>query len=171
MRLLSLFCLSFLLIGISAAQDTNFPAGPQYLLTGSPLLARPVATPSMSLDTPLPPVQSFPEEEQTISVESAVTSSEPSAQINPEPSLQVNLLPIFYGYSAPGTIELASSELPSELPESITDGGVTSLISVQSLLQQGYGIPLGDTAAFWKAHKPHAPRVFTNADVERLHGS
>jgi len=24
---------------------------------------------------------------------------------------------------------------------------------------------------FWRTHKSHAPRVYTNADVERLHGS
>lgn len=167
MRLACFACSCFLLIGISAAQDTDFPAGPQYLLTGSPLFAQSVATPSRSLDAPLPPVVTFPEDEQAPATEPGATNSEPSAQINVEPALQANLLPIFYGYTAPGSIE----ELPGELPESITDGGVTSLITAQSLEQQGYGVPLGDTAAFWKAHKPRAPRIFTNADVERLHGS
>jgi hypothetical protein len=35
----------------------------------------------------------------------------------------------------------------------------------------GGGITLGEVAMFWKVHKSHAPRVYTNADVERLHGS
>ncbi len=39
-----------ILVGISVAQDTNFPLGPQYLATnGNPLLLRPIATPSLSL--------------------------------------------------------------------------------------------------------------------------
>jgi hypothetical protein len=40
----------FVVVGISFAQDTNFPVGPQYLVTtGSPMLLRPIATPSLSL--------------------------------------------------------------------------------------------------------------------------
>src|ERR1700757_277758 len=38
------------LVGFSFAQDTNFSAGPQYLITtSSPMLLRPIATPSLSL--------------------------------------------------------------------------------------------------------------------------
>jgi len=38
------------LVGTSFAQDTNFPLGPQYLVTvGSPMLLHPIATPSLSL--------------------------------------------------------------------------------------------------------------------------
>ena len=38
------------LVGFSFAQDTNFSAGPQYLVTtGSPMLLRPIVTPSLSL--------------------------------------------------------------------------------------------------------------------------
>ena len=38
------------LVGFSVAQDTNFPVGPQYLVTiGNPMLLRPIATPSLSL--------------------------------------------------------------------------------------------------------------------------
>ena len=47
-------CCLLVLAGICWAQDTNFPVGPQYLMTfGSPLLARPIATPSLSFETPL----------------------------------------------------------------------------------------------------------------------
>src|SRR3974390_2083443 len=39
-----------LLVGVSAAQETNFPVGPQYLVTvENPMLLRPIATPSLSL--------------------------------------------------------------------------------------------------------------------------
>jgi len=51
--LLSLLVLP--LAGLSLAQDANFPAGPQYLVTsGSPMLLRSIATPSLSLNAPMP---------------------------------------------------------------------------------------------------------------------
>jgi hypothetical protein len=155
-------CLFLALIGIAAAQDTNFPVGPQYLLTGAPMFAQPIATPSLTLDAPLPPIPSLPE------VESVIGNEGPIA--NPEPSLGADLLPIYYGYSGPSIVELISPELPAELPQSITDAGVTRMIDAQTLREWGYGVTLGETASFWKSHKPHAPRVYTNADVDRLHG-
>src|ERR1035437_9912047 len=43
MRLASFCCFLFALVGISAAQDTNFPVGPQYLMTScSPMFAQPI---------------------------------------------------------------------------------------------------------------------------------
>ena len=54
-------CLLFALMGIGAAQDTNFPAGPQYLITfDSPMFARPLATPSLSLNAPLADIPPLP---------------------------------------------------------------------------------------------------------------
>lgn len=51
--LLSLLVVS--LAGLSFAQETNFPAGPQYLVTsGSPMLLQSIATPSLSLSAPMP---------------------------------------------------------------------------------------------------------------------
>ena len=48
---------SFLVVvlaGFSFAQDTNFSAGPQYLITnGSPLLLQPISTPSLSFGSGL----------------------------------------------------------------------------------------------------------------------
>jgi hypothetical protein len=157
-------CLLFALIGIGAAQDTNFPAGPQYLITfGSPMFARPVATPSLWLDAPLADIQPLPEIVPVIDHQPYIP--------NPVLERQPDLLPIFYGYPMPSVVELISPELPAELPPSITEAGVTRMIDVQSLREWGYGVPLGETASFWKSHKPHAPRVYTNADVDRLHGS
>jgi hypothetical protein len=50
MRLKSALALLPVLAGICFAQDTNFPVGPQYLITnGTPLTIRPIATPSLSL--------------------------------------------------------------------------------------------------------------------------
>jgi hypothetical protein len=164
MRFASLFCLLFALIGISAAQDTNFPVGPQYLMNfGSPMFAQPIATPTLSLDTPLPPLPSFPEVGPVIGNQPYIA--------NPELQHQADLFPIYYGYPMPSVVEIVSSEPSPELPASIVDPGVTGITTAQSLRESGYGAPLGDIAAFWKSHRPHAPRVYTNADVERLHGS
>jgi hypothetical protein len=157
-------CLLFALMGIGAAQDTNFPVGPQYLITfDSPMFARPLATPSLSLDAPLPDIQPLPEIVPVI-------GSQPYIP-NPVLEHQPDLLPIFYGYPMPSVVELVSPESSPELPQSITDAGVTRMVDVQSLREWGYGVTLGETASFWKSHKPHAPRVYTNADVDRLHGS
>ena len=163
MRLAPLFCLLLALVNISAAQDTNFPVGPQYLLTGSPLLARSIATPTMSLDIPLPPLPELPEVGPKVQDQPFIPN--PITQLGPD------LLPIYYGYPMPPVVIVVSEESPREVPASLVDSGVVDLINGQSGGQQGYGINLGAVAMFWKTHKTHAPRVYTNADVERLHGS
>jgi|ERR1700733_3666921 len=163
MRLASLCSLLLALVGIGAAQDTNFPVGPQYLLTGSPLFARPIVTPSLSLNAPLPPIPSLPEI-------GPVVSDQPYVP-NPELQHGADLRPIYYGYPMPSVVELVSPESPAEVPQSITDTGVVRVVDAQSLREWGYGVTLGETASFWKAHAPHASRVYSNADIERLHGS
>lgn len=158
------YCLLFALIGIAAAQDMNFPAGPSYLMiSGSPTFAVSLATPSLWLDSPLPDIQPLPEIVPVVGQQPFIP--------NPELQRQPDLLPIFYGYSMPSVVELVSPELPAELPQSIAEAGVTRMIDVQSLREWGYGVTLGETASFWKSRKQHAPRVYTNANVERLHGS
>ena len=164
MRLASLFCLLVVLVGISAAQDTNFPVGPQYLMNfGSPMFATPIATPSLSLETPLPGIPSLPEIGPAVHDQSYVA--------NPELRRQADLFPVYYGYRPINVIEITAAELPRELPPSITNVGVIGITDAQSLRERGYGMPVGDTASFWKLHKPHAQRVYTNADVARLHPS
>lgn len=163
MRLASLCCLVFVLLGVSAAQDTNFSSGPQYLITfGSPMFARPIATPSVWLDAPLPPLPNLPEVGPVVVDQPFI----PNSQLQNQP----NLLPIYYGYPMTSVVELVSTESPSEIPQSLTDTGVTGMTDMQALRERGYGVTLGETASFWKAHRPHAPRVYTNADIERLHG-
>jgi hypothetical protein len=161
MRLAPFFCLFFALVGFSSAQDTNFPEGPQYLLTGSPLLARSIATPTLSLETPLPPIPDLPQIGPVIGPQPYIP--------NPELPHQADLFPVYYGYAMASVVELTSAEPPRELPASLVDSGVVVMIDRPSL--GGGGITLGEVAMFWKAHKSHAPRVYTNADVERLHGS
>jgi hypothetical protein len=62
-------------------------------------------------------------------------------------------------------IELTGGPIPTNLPESIFDQGVTGEINQQWLLQRGYGISLGEVSAYWKTHKEQAPHVFTNQDL------
>jgi hypothetical protein len=164
MRLASLFCLLVVLVGISAAQDTNFSVGPQYLMNfGSPMFATPIATPSLSLEAPLPGIPKLPEIGPAVENQSYVA--------NPELRREADLFPVYYGYQPVSIIEITSAEPPRELPASITDVGVIGMTDAQSLRERGYGVPVGDTASFWKTHKPHAPRIYTNADVQRLHQS
>src|SRR6201993_3206772 len=67
--------------------------------------------------------------------------------------------------SGSSVIQLSGAQLPPNLPSSILDVGVTGTANAQSLLARGYGLPLGDVAAYWKSHKRSTPRVFTNSDV------
>jgi hypothetical protein len=162
MRLASFCFLLFVLAGISAAQDMNFAVGPQYLMTsGSPMFARPIATPTLSLDAPLPSLPSLPEVGPPVADQPFVPNPEIQGPV---------LLPIYYGYPMPSVVELTSTQAASEVPQSIINAGVVGMTNVQSLSERGYGVTLGESALFWKSHKLHASRLYTNADVERLHG-
>ncbi len=162
MRLGSLLCLLCALAGIAAAQDTNFSVGPQYLMTnGSPLFARPITTPSLSLSAPLPGIPSLPEIGPPV--------SDQPFTANPELPGQADLFPIYYGTPLPSVIEI-SAEPPRALPASMVDVGVEATTDAQSLRELGYGVTLSETASFWKTHMSHATRVYTNRDIARLHG-
>lgn len=67
----------------------------------------------------------------------------------------------------PSTIEIASAAVPSNLPPSIVDPGVTGTADLESVLNRGYGISLGNFAKRSKARKRPATRVFTNEDLQR----
>jgi len=197
------------LVGISFAQDTNFSAGPQYLVTtGSPMLLRPLATPSLSLGEVQQPFAANVSATEAAAEQIAPSTASPSdsflggiywgehkstevvARRLETPSMtpsdtawymnsvasQSAPVPIVVSAEAaevssgPSAIQLTGAQLPSNLPSSILDVGVTGMADAQSLLVRGYGLPLGDVAAYWKSHKRTAPRVFTNADVVRPRG-
>jgi hypothetical protein len=160
MRFAGFLLLVFAATGIAAAQDTNFPTGPQYLMTfDSPLFLHSIATPTMSLDAPLPSVP-FPATESITVVSS---SSEPASAPNP-----YGLARIYWGGPAESVVELSSEEPFAPLPSSIAGDGVAGMTDASSLRERGYGITLGEVAAFWKAHKAHATHVYTESDLERL---
>jgi hypothetical protein len=169
MRSGRLILLLLTLAGIGVAQETNFPVGPQYLITtSSAMFLRPIATPSLSLSAP-PASLGEAAEAATLQPPSPFTSASP----------QPDLTQIFWG--APeaadrtnenvSEIEITSAPLPRALPYSILETGVTGVTSIQSLRERGFGVPLGESAAFWKTHKPRSSRLYTNADIQRLHSS
>lgn len=75
------------------------------------------------------------------------------------------------GEASRGTsdIEVSSPKVPASLPASIVNVGVTEMLDPHALRARDYGMDVGEVAAYWKSHKLHASRVYTNADIERLH--
>jgi hypothetical protein len=189
MRLATFLLTLVTLTGIAAAQDTSFSAGPQYLVPpgSNPMFLHPIATPSLSFSAA--PAQSASTE---FSGSSELTPAAtpipaetipPADQVNPTSTVPVqpNLSEVFWGVpknplltsEAPNSSEPASDielsfVLSLSLPPSFVDTGVTAFVTVTSLEHQGYGVPLGEVASYFKAHKPSSVRTFTNADIERL---
>jgi hypothetical protein len=162
MRFSPAFLLVLLVAPMCSAQDTNFASGPNYLIaTSDTTFLHPIATPSMSLDAPLPAIPSPPE--------FGGGNADQSYVSNPEAERQPNLFAIYYGYPETPVIELAGTP-DIEPPPSMSDTGfaVTDSATPGEL---GFGMPVGEAAAFWKTHKRAAPRVYTNADIQRFHRS
>ena len=167
MRIFAFLCVLFALVTLSAAQDTNFAVGPQYLMTsGSPLLARSIATPSLSLETPLPEGRA----NDASADHAAIADDELLASVL-EFQRQTALASIYYGAPRVSLIEISFRE-PSEarlaIPGSLIDSGVVELTDVQGLGLRGYGVTLAEVSAHWKSHRAAAPRRYTNEDIERL---
>lgn len=196
MRIGQLFCL-LALAAMSCAQDTNFAVGPQYLITtDSTLFLRPIATPTLSLSEPLPPIRGASTEEATV----PETPSEPvrlssqeffarvywgehtpeevTARLIVTPTLSLSEQPATPSVAT--TEEATAWETPTwyareivqhtrPLPFNVVQVGVTGTADAQALRERGYGVSLGEAASSARTNKPHATRVFTNRDIERLH--
>lgn len=155
--MLSLFAI---LAGFCAAQDTTFAAGPQYLITtGNPMFLHSIATPSMSLDAPIPGTASLPQIGPPV-VDQPYSSLQQS-------DLEPDLFSIYYGYQRVMVIEL-TGEPPRELPPSINDTGYVAITDAQALRQMGYGETAADAASYWKTHRRTPAHVYTNTDIQRL---
>jgi hypothetical protein len=151
------------------AQDTNFANGPQYLMTGPPLFARPISTPSMSLQGPPLEVGAGNATGVLIAGAENNTTLPPQAVALPK----IDLFPIYYGDAPPSDIEISFAEPSSqrsstELPASILDTGVWETTTAQALAERGYGIPVGAAALRNKARSKHVAHLYTNADIDRL---
>lgn len=167
MRLDRLLSWLILLIGICAAQDTSFPVGPQYLITGgSPYLLQPIATPTLSFT---PPVTAPPAESEVSGSEQVVYTP---ARVPTTDFSQIYLGGSNSGENAGEHIsEIGiTSEEASATPASIINVGVAQVIDPQSLRENGYGMSLAEAAAFWKTHRARVAHVYTNVDITRLHG-
>ena len=172
MRLAAFLLVLSTFAGISAAQsaDTNFPIGPQYLITtDSTLLLRPIATPSLSLQPASPPPPAMETNPGT-----TVELSAPAPAVMTEADLSRvlwgdDLVDYVTGQKPPSVVEIIGSASPN-LPQSFFDSGVTGLSNGHSLSEQGYGLTLGEVPAATKS-RPNATHVYTNDDVRRLHGS
>jgi hypothetical protein len=169
MRSACLVCIVIGMAGICVAQETSFSSGPQYLMTnGSPLFARPISTPSLSFDAPpatLPAAIRDAPVSETTGGSLVYTPSEALSH--------ADLFPIYYGPppTESSLIEITSVEPARNLPANFIDVGVAEVTTPQSLSLRGYGPTLAEAAAFWKMHKPRAPHLYTNRDIERVHGS
>ncbi len=190
MRRATLLLSLITLTGIAVSQETSFSAGPQYLVPpgSNPLFLQPITTPSLSFSANSP--QSMPAE---FSIPSALTPAAspipaetipPANQLNPTSTVPVqpNLSQVFWGVpknplltseatnsaEATSEIEVSSAPLPHPLPEGFIDTGVAAFVTASLLEHQGYGVPVGEVASYFKTHKPRSVRTFTNADIARL---
>jgi hypothetical protein len=162
-------CTAILLVVLGAAvgQSPNAVSGPQYLPNGSPLFARSISTPSISLSGP--PLEVGADNATGVLHAGAETQTTPLPHAVDEP--QFDLYPIFYGIVPVRSISVDFSESLSrvELPPSILDTGVWQLTTAQALRERGFGLTLGEAGKNSKARIRHATRVYTNADIDRLH--
>jgi hypothetical protein len=101
---------------------------------------RRITTPSLSLSTP---------------ENASATATEPEANSAAQPEVGSRV------------IEISSATSPANLPASLTDTGVTRITDPQSLMERGYGVSLGEFAAYLKSHKKSGARVLTNEDLQR----
>jgi len=147
----------------AGAQDTNFSTGPQYLLNGSPLFARPIATPSLSLQTPL---------DQPADHSGSDALAEQAVENKLEELTPIDFFSIYYKPPTAEEIVVSNnSEAQGEsrqLPSSIVESGVTQMIDAETLRQLVYGLSLAEAATQWKARKSAPVRTYTNEDIERL---
>jgi hypothetical protein len=159
--------------GIASGQDTNFSSGPQYLLNsdqtknGSVFFARPISTPSMSLAGPPLIIGA------SNATASLVAGAGNQNVLRPTPDALPNLdlLPVYYGAPPSGVILISFASEPSanQLPASVLDTGVWQMTTATALRERGYGVTLVEAAAHGKAQTRHANRIYTNADIDRLH--
>src|SRR5580700_273267 len=110
MRVSSCFFFGCTLLVLSLAtafgQDTTFATGPQYLMQGSSLFARPIETPSLSLPGPTLEVGAS---NATVTL-LAGASNQTVVPVRPP---DANLFPIYYGAIQASVIEISFAEAPS----------------------------------------------------------
>jgi hypothetical protein len=166
--------------GIALSQDTSFSNGPQYLLSSVPgarsassnFFVRSISTPSVSLSGPVLEVGASNATGDLNAGADTQTVVVPEAIALPRASLSS----IYYGVPAANIIEISfpaassTSIAGTAIPQSILDIGVGRIIGAQDLQESEYGVTLPAVAAYGKEHVRRATRIYTNADIDRLHG-
>jgi hypothetical protein len=166
--------------GIALGQETNFSNGPQYLLSSVPgarsassnFFVRSISTPSVSLSGPALEVGASNATADLNAGAEAQTITVPEAVALP----RADLSSIYYGVPAANVIEISfpaasnTSIASTEIPQSILDIGVGQIIETQYLRESDYRVTLPEAVAYGKEHVRRATRVYTNADIDSLHG-
>ncbi len=111
--------------------------------TPGEVTGRLITTPSLSLS------------EQSATPSAAATGGPPAREMQSQAVREESATRIFDQRTSPSS-------------SSVVQVGVTATADVPSLREQGYGVLLAEAALSAKT-KPHATRVFTNRDIERLH--
>jgi hypothetical protein len=146
-------------------QSTNFPVGPQYLITPPPTsytgitILQPIATPSMSPSQPY-----------------GVTSpqtGEAEPITGPAVEVPANLPAIYWGWGPPPVpyaVEPGEPSASAAFPAGYIDTGVSALTTINALNAEDYGESVAQAARYWRKHELHAAHVYTNQDLEHLNG-
>lgn len=138
------------------SRQTDFPTGPQYLVTTpSSLFLQPISTPSMSAA-------------QTFGMVSPQTGQAEPITINGQTA---NFPAIFWGWTSPGQTTVWAGFTPavsSVLPADFLDLGVGAIVTDEWLQEFQRNRNVAEASRYWKTHTNRAARVYTNADIERL---
>ena len=146
-------------IGLLASaqnRETNFPVGPQYLVTTpSTLFLQPIATPSAS-------------PAQMLGMVSPQTGQAEPITINGQPA---NLPAIFWGWNSPGQTAVWGVFSPavfSGLPADFIDLGVGAIVTDEWFREFQRNNSVAEASRYWRTNTNRAARRYTNADIERL---
>jgi hypothetical protein len=140
------------------------------MTSGSPLFARAISTPSISLASPPLEVGATAATDGLIPG-AATHSQEPP---NPDAPPSIDFFPIFYGSPTPPpqTIEISFAETSSSqvpIPPSILQDGLGPMIIVEARRAEDADLTLPEAAAYLRMQPRPSPRLYTNADILRLH--
>lgn len=155
----ALVCAVIFGVGLLASaqnRQTDFPVGPQYLVTTpSTLFLQPIATPSAS-------------PAQVLGMVSPQTGQAEPITINGQTA---NLPAIFWGWNSPGQTTVWAAFSPavySGLPADFIDLGVGAIVTEEWLREFQRNASVAEASRYWKTHTNRAARRYTNTDIERL---
>ena len=157
----SLLCavvLKLAMIASAQGRQTDFPVGPQYLVTTpSTLFLQPIATPFASAG-------------QMLGMVSPQTGQAEPVTINGQTA---NLPAIYWGWTSPGQTAVwavFSPAVSSGLPADFLDLGVGAIVTEEWLQEFQRNNNVAEASRYWKTNTNRAARRYTNVDIERLRG-